>query len=66
MTNLTDWVNFNVDKVSQYYDEAVDIVAIIIVFELPPKQSYNKYVNFEFLYGIWDVLFLSDGFSFIN
>ncbi len=29
--------------------------AIITVLELPPRESCNKYVNLESLYGTWDL-----------
>ena len=38
-------------RVSSKLYSAGDIQAIIVVLELPPKESYNIQVSFESLYG---------------
>lgn len=40
--------------------------AIIIVFELPPKESASNFVNLESLYGIWGALFTNKLITFIK
>ena len=40
---------FNVDKVSWKQRTEQEIVAMMNVFEFPPKESLNKFVNFESL-----------------
>lgn len=41
------------DKDSPKASIAGDIIAIKVVLQLPPKESSNKRVIFESLYGIW-------------
>ena len=38
-----------VDKVSQWFTSAGEMVAIMMVFALPPKESFNNQVNVESL-----------------
>lgn len=41
--------NFKVLKLSEKDSKAGDIIAIIVVLQLPPKLSSNNLVNFESL-----------------
>ncbi len=60
-TILALFAKFNVDNVSWKLNAILDTAAIMIVFELPPKESLNKHVSFESLYGMW-----FRGFSLVN
>lgn len=53
MTIFARDAKFKVDKVYWELNVILDTAAIIIVFELPPKESLNKHVSFESLYGMW-------------
>ena len=47
------------DRDSPKASEEGEIMAIIVVLQFPPSESSNNLVNFESLYGIWDLGFLS-------
>lgn len=49
LTIFARLAKFKVDKVYWKLTDKVETVAIMIVFELPPKESLNKHVNFESL-----------------
>ncbi len=53
LTILARLAKFKVERVYWKQSIDVDIVATINVFELPPKLSLRRQVNFESLYGIW-------------
>ena len=61
LTIFARFAKFKVDKVYWKLNAILDTAAIIIVFELPPKESLNKHVSFESLYGMW-----LRGFSLVN
>ena len=52
LTSFALFAKFKVDKVYWKLNVILDTVAIIIVFELPSKESFNKNVRFELLYGM--------------
>lgn len=51
--------NLRVDWVSPKASEEGEIMAIMVVLQLPPRLSSRSLVSFESLYGMWDLLFLS-------
>lgn len=56
-TILALFAKFNVDRVYWKHKIDVEIVATMNVFELPPKLSLRRVVNFESLYGICSLVF---------
>lgn len=52
------WANYKVDLVSFIAITCGLTLQIITVLELPPKESFSKYVNFESLYLICLLLIL--------
>ena len=50
LTFLQFWANLSVLIVSRIDYSDGETLAIIVVFALPPKEFFNKRVNFESLY----------------
>jgi hypothetical protein len=55
LIDLALWANFIEDKVSDRLNPEGLSVIIIWVCEFPPRPSFKICVNFESLYGIWDI-----------
>lgn len=51
--------NFNVLKLSLNESKAGDTIAIIVVLQLPPRESSNRRVSLESRYGMWFLDFKS-------
>ena len=43
--------NLSVDRVSLWFTSAGEMVAIMIVFELPPRLSFSNHVSTESLHN---------------
>ena len=49
------FANFKLDSDSPYASGAGETITIIVVLQLPPKESSNNLVSFESLYGTWEL-----------
>lgn len=49
--------NFKVEIVSSKWVDSGHMLAIIIDWQLPPIESFKKYVNLDYLYGRQSLVF---------